>query len=83
MSRSLFSNGSEYRHWQSRNCDRCTKSQMDESTGCFPDCELAEAIADNAAGIDVPPEIQTRLRLDDLGYPAIDCKERIIAEDET
>lgn len=72
---SPFSNGSEYRYWKERNCERCTKD-YDSKTG-KSHCPLEEAIAQAAAGDGtIPRAIADRIGVVAESYAHLGaCKE--------
>lgn len=49
-----FSNGTEFTHWQGRNCDKCVKSvHLNEKTGIFPryKCQVQGQVEAQYAGM--------------------------------
>lgn len=60
---SPFSNGSEWRHWRSQNCDQCRKDFDEEKGRTYCDIEMALALACVDDGT-IPADIAKRSGLD-------------------
>jgi hypothetical protein len=79
-----FANGSEFDHWQERNCNRCKKYDFDNETYTST-CQIAEAIADMAATIaPLSRDMAIRMGYMDKTGKVVgrDCTELVIGEPE-